>query len=297
VGSLENTKGVHDIPVVTPLIRYLQKAIGYSLSAHTHEQCLFIPHGEGSNGKSVFLKTIESILADYSTHCPADALMVKQRDGGANNEIARLRGARFVAAVETDEGKRLSESLVKELTGGDTISARFLFAEFFEFVPAFKIWLACNHKPVIRGTDHAIWRRIKLLPFLVTIPAHEQDKTLSEKLRAEASGILNWAIKGGLMWREEGLQDCQEVQAATAEYRSEMDVIGAWIADRCVQHPNSEGRAGLLYEDFKGWADLNGERLMSSKVFGLKLGERGFHKRTLKGCIYYIGLGLDAEKH
>ncbi len=278
------------------LIHYIQKAVGYSLTGHTREQCLFIPYGEGSNGKSVFLKTIEYLMADYSTHCPAEALMVKGREGGVNNDIARLRGARFVAAVETDEGKRLSESLIKEMTGGDTITARFLFTEFFEFIPAFKVWLACNHKPVIRGTDHAIWRRIRLIPFLVTIPEAEQDKELADKLKAEASGIMAWAVRGCMKWRAEGLKSPDKVMMATAEYRSEMDTIGAWIDECCkIGQLHYETGASVLYENYKQWAASNGEWVMSQKKLSLKLTERGYQKNSKSSGAFYIGIRIKTK--
>jgi putative DNA primase/helicase len=279
------------------MIAYIQKAVGYSLTGSTEEQCIFIPHGEGSNGKSKFLEVLEYILADYSTHCAADALMVKNSSGGASSEIARLRGARFVAAVETDEGKRLSEALIKELTGGDTIAARFLFAEFFEFIPAFKLWLACNHKPVIRGTDHAIWRRIKLIPFSVVIPDHEQDKKLPEKLQAESAGILAWAVRGCLLWQLEGLNEPPEVKVATMDYRKEMDVIGAWIDARCETARSIEGSASALYEDFKNWAETNKEYILGNLPFSKKLVERGFTKTQKAKGIYYKGLGLKESKY
>lgn len=277
-------------------IKYVQKAVGYSLTGSTEEQCIFIPHGGGMNGKSKFLEAIEYILSDYASHCSADTLMVKHTQGGASSEIARLRGARFVAAVETDEGKRMSESLVKELTGGDTITARFLFSEHFEFIPTFKIWLACNHKPVIRGTDFAIWRRIKLIPFTVTIPKEEQDKKLGEKLRAEAAGILAWAVKGCMMWREEGLNDTAEIAEATAGYKLEMDSLGTWLDSMCVIVRGAESKASVLYENYKTWAEESGEYVQSMRGFGQKLGERGFQKINKNTGVHYIGLGLKADQ-
>lgn len=277
-------------------MKYVQKAVGYSLTGSTEEQCIFIPHGGGMNGKSKFLEAIEYILSDYASHCSADTLMVKHTQGGASSEIARLRGARFVAAVETDEGKRMSESLVKELTGGDTITARFLFSEHFEFIPTFKMWLACNHKPVIRGTDFAIWRRIKLIPFTVTIPKEEQDKKLGEKLRAEAAGILAWAVKGCMMWREEGLNDTAEIAEATAGYKLEMDSLGTWLDSMCVIVRGAESKASVLYENYKTWAEESGEYVQSMRGFGQKLGERGFQKINKNTGVHYIGLGLKADQ-
>ena len=155
--------------------------------------------------------------------------------------MARLAGARLVCAVETEDGKRFAESLVKALTGGDTITARFLHCEYFEFVPQFKLWLATNHKPTIRGDDHAIWRRIRLIPFGVTIPEAEQDGDLGAKLAEERAGILKWAIEGCLAWQRDGLQTPEPVRAATADYRADMDRLGQWIEERCVITSDREG--------------------------------------------------------
>jgi putative DNA primase/helicase len=272
------------------LIRYIQKVVGYSLTGSTALQCMFIPYGPGANGKSVFIKTLESLFHDYSIHCPASTLMVKQESN--SNGIARLRGSRFVAAVETDEGNRLAESLIKELTGGDTIAARFLYAEFFEFTPCFKIWLACNHKPVIRGSDDAIWRRVKLIPFVVTIPQSERDHGLTEKLSKERSGILNWAIEGCLAWQREEISDPEEVRAATDGYRREMDLIGSWIDERCICLGSVSGKAGQLYDDFKDWCGDNSEWIMTNRMFGMKLSERGYVKIQRNTGACYIGISL-----
>ena len=176
------------------MIAFLQRAVGYSLTGSTREQCMFIAHGPGANGKSVFLHTLRELVGDYGRDCPAETLLAK-RDQAINNDVARLASARLVCAVETEDGKRFAESLVKALTGGDTITARFLHREFFEFVPQFKLWLATNHKPTIRGDDHAIWRRIRLIPFAVTIPEAEQDGDLGAKLAEERAGILKWAVE------------------------------------------------------------------------------------------------------
>src|SRR5262249_54371075 len=149
------------------------------------------------------------------------------------NDVARLKGARFVSAIEAEDGRRLAEALIKQMTGGDTMTARFLYGEFFEFLPEFKIFLAVNHKPLIRNTDHAIWRRIRLVPFTVTIPEAERDKDLPAKLRRELSGILAWAVQGCLDWQRAGLGMPEAVKAATAEYRAEMDVLDQFLAERC----------------------------------------------------------------
>jgi len=181
------------------LIAFLQRATGYSLTGETSEQCLFILHGSGANGKSTFVETIHALLGDYGQKTETKSFMQRQSEG-VRNDLARLKGARFASAVEIGRGQKLDEALIEEATGGDRIAARFLFKELFEFQPQFKLFLACNHKPEIRGTDEGIWRRVKLVPFDVTIPPKERDKRLLVKLRAELPGILNWALEGCQQW-------------------------------------------------------------------------------------------------
>jgi putative DNA primase/helicase len=272
------------------LVDFLQRAIGYSLTGDTGEQCLFFLYGSGANGKSTLLNTLKELLGDYAMQCPAETLMVKQ-GGGIPNDIARLRGARFVATSETEDGRRFAESMIKQLTGQDTIAARFLFAEYFEFVPNFKIWLGANHKPVIRGDDYAIWRRIRLVPFIVTIPPDERDTNLPAKLKDEYPGILAWAVQGCLEWQRQGLNPPPEVLAATEEYKSEMDLIGKWIEECCITTPHATAKASALYSSYKRWVEDNGGFPLSSTKFGLKLGDRGFAKEK-SGTVIYRGIGL-----
>ena len=257
------------------LITFLQRAIGYSLTGTTIERLIFILYGEGKNGKSTFLEAIRAMLGDYALRTPTETLLVK-RDQGIPNDVARLRGARFVTASETEEGQRLAESKIKDLTGGDVISARFMRGEFFDFLPTFKLWLSTNHKPVIRGTDRAIWDRIRLVPFVVRIPTDEQDKHLRDKLIAEAPGILAWAVQGCLDWQRDGLTEPSEVRAATDSYRAEMDVIGAFIEDACLVDPDTSETAGILYSAYHKWCEANGERAFTQTMFGRRLTERGF---------------------
>lgn len=272
------------------LIGFIHRAVGYSLTGLTDEQCLFFLHGSGQNGKSTLLTAIKELLGDYAMQCPAETLMVKQ-GGSIPNDIARLRGARMVATSETEDGRRFAETMIKQLTGQDTIAARFLFAEYFEFIPNFKIWLAANHKPVIRGDDYAIWRRIRLIPFAVTIPPEEKDGKLPEKLRAEYPGILAWAVQGCLEWQQQGLNPPPEVLAATEEYKSEMDLIGKWIEECCITVTHATAKAGALYSNYKRWVEDNGGFPLSSTKFGMKLGDRGYQKEK-SGTVVYRGIGL-----
>ena len=206
---------------------------------------------------------------------PTDTLLAK-RDASIPNDVARLKGVRFVSASEAEEGQRLAEAKVKDLTGGDMISARFMRGEFFDFLPAFKLWLSTNHKPIIRGTDEAIWDRIRLIPFLVRIPEGERDKHLREKLIAEAPGILNWMLAGCLEWQRDGLGEPEEVMEATAGYRAEMDVLGGFLADCCVMGELFAITAKDLYSAYVHWAEENGEKPMSQTAMGKRLSERGF---------------------
>jgi putative DNA primase/helicase len=183
------------------LIAFLQRAVGYALTGDTREQVLFVLYGTGANGKTTFLETVRAMLGDYAMHTNFSAFLQSEHST-ARNDLARLAGARFVSASEVQGGRRLSEDVIKQITGGDTVTARYLYHEFFEYRPQCKLFLAVNHRPVIRGTEHAIWRRVHLIPFTVTIPNEEQDKTLGEKLRAELPGILNWATQGCRDWQK-----------------------------------------------------------------------------------------------
>jgi putative DNA primase/helicase len=275
------------------LIRFLQKAVGYALTGSTAEQVVFFLYGKGRNGKSTFLEVLRHLLGDYAKNTPTSTIMRRGESSGVNNDVARLPGVRFVTAVETDENQMLSEATIKSITGGDTIVARFLFGEFFEFKPAFKLFLACNHKPIISGVDNGIWRRIRLIPFSVTIPENEVDPTLPDKLRAELPGILNWALMGCLLWQEEGLGLPDEVRAAVDEYRGEMDVLAGFIADCCFEGKQYVAGATDLYKAYQQWAESNGERILSQKAFGSKLADRGFEKsRSIGGRAAWSGLGL-----
>ena len=275
---------------------FVQRAAGYSATGDTSEQCMFIHHGPGANGKSTFQEAVSAALGDYAMRTPTETLLVK-RAGGVPNDVARLKGARFVTASETEEGRRLAESLVKDLTGQDTISARFMWAEWFDFKPTHALHLSTNHKPEIRGTDAAIWRRIRLIPWAVTIPAAEQDKKLPEKLRGELPGVLAWIVRGCSEWLREGLKAPEEVRQATRAYRAEMDVLAAFLAD-CCQRGDGEGAfAGELWGAWKRWCEETGEQVGTQKRFGGQLAERGFlnHRDSRTGRKMWSGVSLRAN--
>lgn len=217
-----------------------------------------------------------------------------KRSGGVPNDVARLKGARFVTASETEEGRRLAESLVKDLTGQDTISARFMWAEWFDFKPTHTLHLSTNHKPEIKGTDAAIWRRIRLIPWAVTIPPAEQDKKLPAKLRDELPGVLAWIARGCSEWSREGLKAPDEVRQATRAYRAEMDVLAAFLADCCVRSEDEDAFAGELWGAWKRWCEETGEYAGTQKRFGGHLAERGFlnHRDSRTGRKVWSGVGL-----
>lgn len=277
--------------VPDPEVReFLQRAVGYSLTGLTTEQVLFFLYGVGRNGKSVFVETLAKLLDEYHTATRIDTLSVN-KGGGIPNDVAALAGARLVTVSETPEGSRLNESLVKDLTGGDTITARFLRHEFFQFKPQFKLWIRGNHKPQIRGTDDGIWRRLMLIPFTVQIPPAEVDPGLSERLLGELPGILRWAVDGCLAWQRDGLRPPRSVTEAVAAYRSEMDMLGEFLADRCVVSPTAQAPASDLYRAYRAWCEEAGHQPVSTTRFGLALGERGF-EREKRGTIRWTGIGL-----
>jgi len=274
------------------LIKFIQKSIGYSLTGDTSEQCLFICHGVGANGKSVLLKTIAALIADYGQQVRTETLMVKSYQT-VNNDIAALRGARFVSAIETDDGQKLAESTVKQLTGGDAVRARFLFQESFEFTPQFKIWLAANHRPEVKGSDHAIWRRIRLVPFNVIIPKAEQNPHFFEsELQDELPGILAWAVEGCLLWQHEGLGEPEAVTKATAEYREEMDILADFLSERCVIGEHYQATTTELYNAYETWCIANGEKAKSAKWLNGQLRDRGFEPGRSMSSRFWRGIGL-----
>jgi putative DNA primase/helicase len=255
------------------LVTFLQRAIGYSLTGLTTEQAMFLLYGTGRNGKTTMLEVLAAMLGDYSQQSSFSTFLEKQGDG-PRNDIAKLVGSRLVSAVEADPGRRLAESVIKTLTGGDTVPARFLFKEEFSFKPAFKIWLAANHKPVIRGQDLGIWRRIKLVPFEVTIPEKEVDKHLPDKLRAELPGILAWAVKGCLAWQKDGLEEPKEVTEATTAYKGESDILIDFMAECCIKGKNRETDLSTVYRVYTCWCDEEGERPLGKRNFTDALNQR-----------------------
>lgn len=275
------------------MIDYIQKAIGYSATGSTAEQVMFILYGSGRNGKSVFMNTLAYILGSYAKTMSANSIMVRQ-NGGASSDIARLEGSRLVISSEVNEGMRLDESLVKSLTGGDKITARFLYGNDFEFTPQFKIWLATNHVPTIRGTDDGIWRRLMLIPFEYQVSEEQVDKNLNSKLISESMGILNWIIDGAIKWQKEGLNPPDKVKIASQEYRDEMDVITMFVRDNCTVGEGLKAKGSELYMQYKKWATENNQYAMSNNKFGKEM-EQKFEKKK-SGTMWYLGLRLNQDR-
>jgi putative DNA primase/helicase len=263
------------------LIAFKQRAFGYSLTGETSEDALFIAYGNGANGKSTEQNLVLRILGEYANSAQFETFAVKKNES-VRNDLADLVGSRFVSASEGESRQRLAEGLVKQLTGGDFMKARFLHKEFFRFKPEFKLWLATNHKPVIRGTDGGIWRRIRLIPYAVTIPPKKRDNRLREKLEGELSGILNWLLKGCADWLEHGLGGAEAVTAATESYRHESDALADYISTCCVVDELHTEFAGELYAAYKQFCERGGEEPFSAQLFGRMLTERGFHGDTVR---------------
>lgn len=274
-------------------ITFLQRAIGYSLTGITNEQCLFNLWGVGANGKTVFTTILSKLLGQFSARAPIEVLLQRKFDAnGPTSDLARLAGARVVLSSEVPQNRRLNETLIKDLTGEDEITACFKYREPFQYRPSFKLWLSGNHKPVIRGTDYGIWRRIHLIPFEVVIPVAERDRRLVTKLSAELPGVLAWAIRGCLEWQRIGLQTPDEIEKATAAYKAEMDVIANFITERVMKMDQHDTPARELYAAYKAWCDEAGERAESQRALGLLLAERGFRREHRRDGDYWLKIGL-----
>lgn len=252
-------------------IHYIQKAVGYTLTGSVEEHCLFACYGSGRNGKSTLLEVLLFVMGDHGLDLPFSTLESKH---SAIGEGANLPGARFAKSVEIREGRRLDEARVKSWTGGDTISIRPLYRNAFSFQPTHKLWLAFNHKPVIADNSPAMWNRIHLIPFEQRFEKREADKKLLTTLKAEAPGILNWAVQGCLAWQKEGLQVPASVERATREYEQESDSFGPFLADCCEQGTGFQVPKAELREAYLRWS----REPMSPKAFAGKMKSRGFRE-------------------
>jgi putative DNA primase/helicase len=273
------------------LIAFVQRVVGYSLTGITREHALFFGYGTGANGKSVLLTTISNVLGDYARSAPIETFTSSTFERHPT-DLASLRGARLVTAIETEEGRFWAENRIKALTGGDKIAARFMRQDFFEFTPQFKLFIAGNHKPRLRSVDEAIRRRLHLIPFAVTIPEGKRDPELVRKLDAERAGILGWAVKGCLEWQRIGLQPPAAVRNATAEYLQAEDALAAWLEERCWRDPQAWTSTGTLFADWNRWATGTGEHAGNIRRFTQNLESRGFEPQRRMNGRGFIGLQL-----
>ena len=273
------------------MVKCLQLFAGYSLTGDVSEQKMTFSHGSGSNGKTTVMNALRSITGDYGISLASDVLIDTGHDSHSTG-ITDLRGARFVTATETEEGRRFNESLVKQLTGGDPIKARRMRTDNFEFQPTHKLWMSGNHLPRINGTDHAIWRRLALLPFEVRFVI---DPTLSDRLIGETSGILAWAVQGCLDWQSSGLQIPEQVERATQDYRESQDHIGRFLADMCVVREDCHVTSAKLRQAYEGWCAEQGDRAWTGTALGRELTNRGYESKHTNMGNQWLGLGLAAE--
>ena len=281
------------------MVAFIQRAVGWSLTGVVKERALFFLYGDtGKNGKTTLVEAIMKLVGacgetnyGYGRKVGADTFMKSKNPEDNQRKAATLAGPRFVCTSEVDEEHRLNEQLIKDITGGDTLEGRRLYQEAFTFKPQFKPWMYGNHKPEIRGTDDAIWSRVRLVPFEVSFKGRE-DLNLANKLEAELSGILNWAIEGCLDWQRHGLQPPAKVQAATQAYREEMDVFGPFIRECCVIHPHAEVWANDLWNAYKAWCANAGVKEHNQTKFGRYLTANRWRADGTSGRIKRLGIGL-----
>lgn len=279
------------------VIGFVRRFAGYSLTGTVHEQKLVFCHGTGANGKSTFLNTLRAILGDYGIQLDPTVLTASAHESHPTG-LTDLRGARFVATIETEQGRRLNEPLVKQLTGGDPIRARRMHKDFFEFQPSHKLWFAGNYLPRITGTDAGIWRRLALLPFEASFAGNAADRTMGERLAAEAAGILAWAIRGCQEWQKTGLAVPTRVTAATDEYRAGQDHVGRFLADCCSTGEGLHVTARDLRAAYERWCGEQGEQPWAARTVGRELGARGYDSAKVGAAATrtWIGLGLLTEE-
>jgi putative DNA primase/helicase len=284
--------------VESDIIPFIQRVLGYSLSGDMSEQCFFIFCGEGANGKSTLLETVRFTLGSYAKKAAPEAFFEKRNDSPAGYEIAALEGARFVISDETQENRRLDEGIIKRITGGDTVSCRHMRQDFYEYAPTYKIFLATNHAPTIKGNDTGIWRRVRMIPFTNQISDESRDPYLKEKLKLEAPGILSWMVRGCLEWQErKGLFPPPEIITATEDFRAEQDVLGDFINDRCKVGVDEFVDKNQLYKSYAEWCAGNEQSPMSLTNFTRKMKSKGYQThRTTDGCgktfVKILGISL-----
>lgn len=251
---------------------FIQRAVGYSMTGSISEQVFFCLFGEGANGKSTFLGTIQKLLGDYAYTMPFSTVEYENRST-ISNDVAALRGKRFVLSSETQEDIRLNEGRIKSLTGDDSITARFLHHEYFTFEPTGKFWLAFNSKPRIQDQSYGLWRRLRMILFAQTFKKENRIKGLEQQLLAELPGILAWAMRGCLEWQKRGLEPTAAIERETEQYRLESDILGDFMEEYCEMNPRFCIPKIELYLAYLDWCLSNGEKKpLGKRTFGQKIG-------------------------
>lgn len=279
------------------IVDSIQTFLGYSLSGSTKEQVMFMLYGDGSNGKSTLTEQIARILGDYATSIPSSVLM-SQKNGNSvavEYSLARLRGVRFVATGETDEGAKFAESQVKIITGSDKIQAQFKYGQPFTYYPHYKIWMSTNNLPNIKGTDNGIWRRLETVPFLRTFTDKEKDKFLPEKLEKESAKILGWCIQGFIKyWQLGNFIRCPRLQELKDRYKYKMDMVEQFLVNECTYATNAKVECRELYSHFKSWFKNNTEYEMRESMFRDRLTKKGIKIQSMSnGVRMYVGIRLN----
>ena len=280
------------------IIDCLQMALGYSLTGSTAEQVMFIMWGDGSNGKSTYSETVASVMGDYGTSVASDALMQNKQNSGINiySVLARLKGKRYIETGETDEGAKFAENLIKKLTGSDIITARQLYGKEFEYRPEYKIWMATNKKPIIRGTDFGIWRRIFMFPFVKIFTEENKDKKMPEKLARESAEILGWMIEGYKKYAEKGgLEMPKCLKDEIAIYKQEMDIVALFLHKNCTPMERHLTPVKKFYTSYKNWAINETEFVMKSSKVEEEMRKKGYRVIKDKGELCYVGIRLNTD--
>jgi putative DNA primase/helicase len=272
----------------------IQKAVGYTLTGLISEQVFFFVYGRsGNNGKSTLVNLIREMLDDYGVHTGTDTFLVKQYDNNIPVDLARLKGARIVTAIEANPNRQLDAAKVKGITGGEPINARFMRQNLFQYDPEFKLWLVANDPPRVRGTDDALWRRVRVIPLTVEIPKEERDPNLLQTLRSELPGILAWAVRGCLKWQKEGLTPPDAVREATDAWHSQMDHLKRFVEDELVVSPGMKVASSVVYDLYKKWCSLHGEHILAMKEFNDKMIHSfNFTHTRIKGRSWWRGVQL-----
>jgi putative DNA primase/helicase len=277
-------------------IRYMQSALGYSISGDVSEEVMHFCHGVGSNGKTLLTNVIYNLLGDYAAIADTDLLMRKDKtnDNTPTPDIARLQGIRFAVANEVEEGRRLNDKNLKTLASKQNLHARELYGKTFEFMPQHKLWVTTNHKPYVSDQSDGAWRRVVLVPFLNRVSGDQIDFKLEDKLMAEASGILNWLITGCLMWQRDHLKPSELILQGSREYRKESDILGLFISECCIEGPEEKADQTGLFNEWRRWCGENGHQSGSKRSLTIRLETRGVNSKAYIGkSRAYQGLRID----